>query len=456
MNREELLKSVFSQFDKSAKALCEKTNGIFCEISSEYKGKEKPQNLKKRFAKIYYNTFAVKFVYITSGMLGTVKHILSCYVMLDKTEKAAEIPLAMFSDYCDKDIIKPLSISLISNEIAMKQAFSCIGSELEGMLGLIADISCDDEKKTKISNTYINEVKLIFNVKSDEEYELYKEPEFFILRFASSHYINYLKGDYKTAAKQLGKIKDPTGYEKRMARLFSGTEASVNDDLSELVANAEFYNRSGVEKASGKEFFGMLLSWLIMAPFLSAIFLGLFWLIAFIDGIDSVCVLGPMYNFPITFLFGFITAIASSYFLRFRIYKIVNRRKYEKIEELDHIQNGEKSDKFMKGFLIVVINVSVIGTILLACWNLNFSEDGFTDNSNFFSINGEYHSYEEIDYVFYRPDRINGFGDKIEFDSYVILLEDGTEIDLYDFGETEDYKDELLKLLTDKGVTIKK
>ena len=48
MKRENILEEMFRQFDCCAKEFCEKTNGIFCDIVGEYKGAEKPENLKYR------------------------------------------------------------------------------------------------------------------------------------------------------------------------------------------------------------------------------------------------------------------------------------------------------------------------------------------------------------------------------------------------------------------------
>ncbi len=459
MNREQLLDLIFSQFDNSAQEFCKKTNGNYCEISSQYKGKEKAENLTKRFAKISYNSFAIKFVYIAHGFLGTVNSVLSCLVSLDKTEETVEIPLPLFSDYCDKNIKSPLSLSLISNEIAMKQAFSCLENELGELLDLIADISYSDDKKEDILNAYNSELQYIWDIKNSDDFSFFNLEyfsDFLILRFASDYFINYLKGDYKKAVKQINKIKKVTGYEKRLVKLLDNAEISENSTLSELVANAELYNPAGMPKMNGKEFLGLFLSWIILTPVISAVFIGLYFLIVFIEGINSVYLMGPIYNFPMVIMFGFILSIISSYFFRFKIYKLINKRHYKRNRELDYIQNGKKEDKLMKGMLTIFIYISIIGTFLLAKWNLNFLNDGFIDNSKFFSIKGEYHSYDEIKEVFYRPDRINGLGEKIDYDSYVVLLEDGTEIDLYEHGETEDYEDELLEFLIGKGIAVKK
>ena len=143
-----------------------------------------------------------------------------------------------------------------------------------------------------------------------------------------------------------------------------------------------------------------------------------------------------------------------SYFTRFKFYKLLFPKDYERYCAIDQVQNGEGADKLMKGFLTVIVVCAVAGSILLAKWNVNFKEYGFVDNTKFLSLVGEYHDYEEIDRIYYKADRINGFGEKLDFPSYVIVLKNGKEIDLYEHDEIEEYKDTLIKTLKEKGVRI--
>lgn len=119
MKREEILNSIFMQFDKSARQFCEDTQGVFCEISREYKGEQQPKNLKYCFAKIYYNSFVVKFTYTAHGMMNVINSILGCSICLDKADDSREIPLPLITDYCDVDILTPMFIPFITNEAGM-------------------------------------------------------------------------------------------------------------------------------------------------------------------------------------------------------------------------------------------------------------------------------------------------------------------------------------------------
>lgn len=457
MEREDRLNIIFTQFDASAKQFCEETNGVYCDISSEYKGDALPQNLRFRYANIYYNAFTVKFNYTAHGALSTVNSILDCTVCLGKNDASCEIPLPLISDYCGKSVSNMLCVPLITSAEGMQQAFASIGGTVKQLLTEFSKISCDPEYKARILTVYDEECRYIFEL--DDLNGSYEGMEqffcgFFTQRFSSTPFLNWLKGNRAKAVKQLSKVKKLTGYEKRLLETWSSQEQEESLALSAIVSNAAFYNESGVQKANLKEFAVMFLSWLLMTPVIGGVYVGLFFLCVFIESRESVYLMGPVYNFPICIMLGFVTSIAVSYFTRFRFYKLFFKKNYEQYCEQDHIQNGGGADKLMKGFLWFLVVLSVMGCILIAKWNLNFMPDGFIDNSRFLSFRGEYHAYGEIQRVYYRADRVNDFGDKLDAPSYVLVLKNGTEIDLYEHGDISDYEKTLIDYFRTKGIRV--
>ena len=456
MNREERLLSLFDQFDASAKQFCEETNGIFCEISSEYKGEELPRNLKFRFAKLYYRSVLVQFTYTAHGPMNVVNSVLSCSMCLDKSDNAVEIPLPLMTDYLDLNIATPLYIPLITTPDGMMQAYRCIGDVVKQCLSAFEAFGNDREWKTRLMKAYFDEMATLFDADVENDWDQdtkWAYNNFFFLRFSSDVCLNILKGNRVKATKQLSKLKDQTGYEKRLIGLLALPELEMALP-SEVVANSAMYNDQGVQKSNFKEFGALFLSWLLFAPIFSLAYLVLFSLLVLIEGRESIYLMGPIYNFPYCILCGFVTSVEASYFTRFKMYKWIHKKDYETYCAMDHIQNGGKSDRLMKRFLTFIMAAGVILCGLLARWNLNFLPDGFVDNSKFFTLRGEYHAYDEIERVYYRPDRVNDFGDTLEFPSYVIVLKDGTEIDLYEHGDIGDYDPELLDALRARDVPV--
>ena len=330
MKREEVITRICAQFDKNAKQFCTDTEGLFCELSKTYKGAQEPQNLQYCFAKIYYNSFAVKFIYTAHATMNVVNSVLGCSVCFDKNDDSLEIPLPLLTDYCDFDITTPMFIPFISNQQGMIQAFDCIGNALQQLLPKLINISCSLEQKDKILTAYIQELKYIFSTDVSINTNGFAFYEYFTLRFTSAAFMNYIKGNYAKAIEQLRKEKKPTSYETRLRRLWSACGQREKTDLSAIVENIESYNESGIQKADFKEFGVLFLSWLLLTPATSVVYLLFYFLLVWIEGQDSAFLMGPMYNFPFCILFGFITAISLSYFTRLKFYKWLNKKDFNK------------------------------------------------------------------------------------------------------------------------------
>ncbi len=450
MKREEMYDRLFEQFEKSAQQFCDDSEGVFCEVSKEYKGSEKSDNLKSFFAKVYYNSFYVKFIYTAHGTMGLINSVLGCSVCPDKNGSSREIPLPLLTDYLDYNISSPMFIPNITDEKGMKKAFDTVGNVVIALLPELSGVAADEENKNRILNTYTEEMKYIFDVDTLDNLIDYYFYDFFVLRFTTDVFDFYLKGDYEKTCKKLSKIKKPTGYEKRLL----GTLRSGMYEKCQTLPGDTSYN-SPTPKDDLKELLVLIPSWFILTPLTSVVYLLVFFLALFMESRASVYLMGVEYNWIYCITLGFLTAIAVSYFTRFKFYKLFNKKGYEKYEKLSSMQNGKGADRFMKGFTYVIFCVSIVLSVLLCKWNINFTENGFTDNTDFFSLRGEYYSYEQIEKVYYLPQRTNDFGDVLEFPSYVMVA-DGKEIDFYEFADIEDYEDELLIFLQEKGVKIEK
>ena len=457
MNQNEMISNLLVQFEKSAQAFCEENNGIFFQFSEEYKGAELPQNLKQKTAKVFFNAFVVEFVYTAHGFMGTVNSILSCNVYLDKAENSVGIPLPMMSDYCGMDVCEPLCIPFITNAMAMEQAFCCLSTVLHSILPQIAKICVDAVLLEQVRGKFCTEFYSIFEV---DLFDLVLEQQrrilsdFLVNRFYCGAFLHALRGNYTKAAKELEKIKVLTGYEKRMLMLWR-RKCESNADLSAVKQNAQAFSVTGTSKTERREFAAAFVGWITMCPAFSAVYLALYALVVWIIGWNSVYLMGAMYNFPYCIMAGFVTAIGASYFTRFFFYKRLFKKTYVQYCEMEGIRNLNSDHKVMRGFLTILIVASLALTVLMANWNLNFLQDGFMDNTKFLSLQGEYHSYSEIEYVYYKPNRVNGHGETLEYPSYVIVLKDGQEIDLYEHGEISDYSEQLLDFFREKGIEIR-
>lgn len=457
MNRKERTTEIIQEFDNCASSFCQRTGGTYLELASQYKKGEEIEDLKYRRAYIFYHSFLVEFKYTTYGPLGVVNSILECMIHTSKSKDEISIPFALLLDYIDIGTSHPLSIPGILDSKGMKEAFDLISGVLELHM---REISEAFKERDKIECAFFEEASAVLNTKIDEfNAEFYINDgfySFFTLRFCSSAFINYIKGDTKTAIKQLRKVKKKTGYESRTLMLWERGETVELSGLSKLQEGLVPYNKSGTMGVNKKEMVAMFLSWVVLTVLFSIGYLGLFFLLYAVESRNAVYLMGPIYNFPYCILAAYLSAIAASYFTRFWAYKRLFPKDYEKFRAADQVNNGKSADKLIKGMLIILVVCSLLGTVLFTRFGIKFLDDGFVDNTKFFSISGQYYQYDDIERVYYMPNRVNGFGETIEYPSYVIVLKNGKEIDLYEYDEIEKYEEPLLEYLKKKGVNVEK
>ena len=456
MDRNERLEMIFSQFDRSAKDFCETTGGLYCDISSSYKGEETPENLAKRLAKIYYHSYIVLFQYTAHVILDVVYSVLDCWIYFGKAATELPIPLPFAVDFCDEDVVEPLCIPFISNEKGMAQAFACIGNTVKRLMPKISAISYDEQQKQAVDTYFFEEYSAITGNSKDEMAIADPYLNWITMRFSSNVYTLAIKGKTEKAAKQLNKLKEKYRYEERLIKLWQSGKTMDSSQISAVAANLEWINDKGVSKTDTKEFLPFFISWIVLTIPAAAVYLGIYFLMILLQQHDSVYLTGVLQNLPYGILAGFLTAIPLSYFTRFWFLRLICKKDYEHILEMDHIASGGGGDRIIKTLLYIIVVVATAFTIFVSTCNLNFKKDGFTDNTGFFSVTGTYYRYQEIDHIQYLPSRVNGFGDTLDFPSYALVMKDGKEIDLYEYDVIENYEPELIPFLQKQGVKVVK
>ena len=468
MERNERLEAIYSEFDAAAQGLCADTGGILCEITSEYTGEEEERKLKYRFAKIYYGSFICELVYTAHGTLSQINSILGCVVYADKSEDTIGVPLPLVTDFLDRDVTAPMCIPCISNAAGMRQAIGCIGSVIAQVMPQLTELPADSEKKEALTEFYRKELNTAFDMELEQEeeigedeltpYEIMQLEKRFYFdlitdRLTSGAFFQYMKGK-RISPRQLKKItesKKSFGYEKRMARLWQSEQPYEIPDLSAISDGLQLYDSNGVQKPNLKELGTMFLSWFVLAICIAPVYLLLYLAVQFFEKRGAEYVLFDPYAWIYTFLFAYITGIATSYFTRLWFYRLLNKKQYEAYEEMDHVVNGAGADKFMKVILGMIVSASIVACVLLPMQNLKFTSGGFWDNSQLFSLQGTHYSYAEIERVYFKPEDQKQF-----FASYVIVLSSGKEINLFDLDDSLSYEAELTSLMKEHGILVEK
>lgn len=460
MKRQILLQGIIENFNLCAQTFQKKSNGICNELFSLFRAEESIEDIRMHFSKIYYNNFILLFKYTAHCGFTTINSILECLVYFEKTQDATGYPLACVLDYLDADTLDCLAIPCISNGTAMKQAFEMLGNTILCYWENICELSYSPEKKKELDAKFTKEILTAFkkDTADEEDLQRYKTIfyDWFTARAVSPAYIDFMTGRYPAAVKKFRKMKNKNGYENRIMALMAQAGAGKKHIPASVYDNLTKYNAFGVPKANAKEFAAIFLPAFLWTLVWAVPFGLVFFLFYFLEQKGALYLMGPLAMAPSIFLPSFLMGLASSYFTRHQAFRRLFKKDYQAFSEMDSIENGKSSDRFMKGFTSLLLAGGFIFTVLTVRCNLKFEADGFIDNTKFFSMQGIYYSYSDIDRLYYKASRQNGSGEKMNFPSYAIVLKNGKEIDFYEWETAADTEHTLLPLLKTKGVTVEK
>lgn len=275
-------------------------------------------------------------------------------------------------------------------------------------------------------------------------------------RFTLPGYLLFLKKDYSKAATKYRKTRLKNLYETRLVKMLekkaTSTKANMAaseepiilpDDLVSVILKANSLKND-------KNVFGvMFVSWILMAPLFFIPYAGLFFLLKYIASPGVIYVAGQdVYNMILP---AFLSSIIVSYNIRRFLYGFISKKKKDTIIKIDNAIDNKTNKKIMSVFAKIVFCVSLLFCLFITFWSVSFTKDGIIDNSGFFSLRGEYHSYKELSKIYKLQSRVNDIGDMLDFPSYVLVFNGGKKLDLYQFSEPEDIEKNVLPYLARIG-----
>jgi len=396
--------------------------------------------------------FALLFEYTAHAMMSEVNSVLECKVSADRDNTGA--PRYSLMDVFNALELKDfrcVMIPSITGEAAMAAAFQWLGEIAAEHLPAIAALLADEERHYRLYACFTADVQLLFPRHMVTGYDAVErknlELYYGLLRgrfgFARGTYMRFLAGKNASARKKLARTKKALLYERRL--------------LAYLEANADVPaplppTLSGQAKSDDARYLLALFApWLPLALLCLPFWLGVFYLLRAVALRGQLLLIGPDPGVAVI-LPTFLTAIALCFFTRRIAIRLLFRKRAAEMLESDSMMFSRGAQRFMKGFLYLVYIGCALGLLLYVNSNVAFGEAGFTDNRGVFSVQSEYRPYDYIDHIYYKPERVNGYGDTIPKDSYVLVLRDGSEIDLFGLCEMRFAVEEVLPLLEGAGV----
>lgn len=455
MEKKTLIDKLILTFKEETEKLKEKFGE--CEYTTEvyFRNNNPEKGLHSVDACFEFEKYILKFEYKVNVSMLMPKSLVEMRFML----KTGKLPVE-YSIYDILDIIKPddfkcYTLPLINSKKQMVSAIRYLAKTFLRYKNRIEKVVDDANKVQELEKNIDDKIFMLLNervFKSRDVGYLTRILELYYVvdtaRFTSKNYLNVLKGKYKKAIKQYSREENKlTNYEKRLLQYIKENE--VKDILPENLKTLE--NAKKVQ-GSFKELLSMYISWIVVTPFWAAIYL-LVYAISYI-AFNKGTIYTTYSNIPYIILFGFITSIVSSYFLRKKIYKIFFRKNQKEMLAFDELENTKATNKFMTKFLQFVIATSLVLTVLFANTNLQFREDGIVSNLDFFSIKGEFIEYTQIDKLYKTEYTVDVLGEKMDATTYTISLKNGEKIDLSYELTTEEIEEKILPILNTHNVVL--
>lgn len=351
-----------------------------------------------------------------------------CYI-----ENAERMELCFDKLSADFISVLPKLREFISSDGSMERLEKVLAKNIKATVG----IDYFKELKSELKNTDSTSVDDIY----DYLFGLYFSFE--QCAFASEEYRDFLAGDTKKALKRYEKKKNKLIYENLIIAYIKS-----NDEPKPIISKEYECLSDGLkEYYSNNGFVPFFVSaGILWIPF-TALFLGIYFAVAFILN-SSALYATPLepYNSAFCVIPAMICSIAAGCFLKEKLYRRFFRKKYSCMKDYSAIFENKKSMRRLKILSYLVYILAVIAVFLYAGYGISFSETGITDKSNYLSVSGRYHSYNEVESAYYTVD------DGIK--SYTLLFDDGSSVDLAKFADNEDVENKIIPILNSVGISF--
>lgn len=455
---------IISTFCSKSREFAESQNPITFEFIDNYKGKR----FEEITARLYFHCFNLDFVYIPGSGSIEPRSILECRIWLDKNEKYMHFSLYDLMFLIDQSNFKCYFFPFIENPEKMNRCFDVLTGDLSMYIPKIAEIAVNKELSELAYKAFRNDIQTLFdkNMFNPEDDPKEEDTAEFIfensisryykwlrLRFSSKCYADFLDGNYTKSIKKYEKYKNRLSYEDR---LLSFMKSLPSSQKYEAVPSGLNTLKDGLRVQTGaSELPALFASWLLLALLLLPVYIGIYYLFLFISSGKAEYSTGfAFYNAMYALLPVMITAIVLSYFARKRIYRLFFRKKLQKMLDYDAIMNTKRDSRFMSRFAYIMLIGGFIFIALAAHTDIAFYPYEVVDNSAFFSLRGNSYPINQINSVWHVEGRYNALGDWLDYPSYILLMNDGTKLDLYEKIEFTDAEKHILPILKKYGLDI--
>ena len=414
-------------------------------------GTEEGQEKKAVTFALLYPTAKLELVYRFGTVAASVTSTLYCRVYPDKNSPLylhlpQILPLLEVEDY------RACYFPFIENSQRMAECLAALTKILEPLLPKLEKLGRDGGDRALLTRW----IKSVVSPDTDPERVLRRDSdeyraflwlmavqeEGWICRYTQfGPWQRYVFGEPEKALSQYRKKKDLTEYELGLCAFLEKPEGKAFRPMPPEC----FAQKDMKEVSAGKDDFGTIVKCVLVVYALCAVagclVMGL---VQLISAWGTVCWFGaPWWS---GFILGGLPAVFGGIALRRRIIPLVCGKKAKQKLEFDDITNATP---FAEKLAAVTFALSLCATVFFGAMmsgdviRLYESHGQYTPETFCF----QEFEYSEIVAVYHIDARHNMDGDRIDRASYVIVLEDGTVIDLDGYATVKQTEKKVLPLL---------
>lgn len=429
---------MIAQLENCIKVYCEKNASLAYDSKTTFKnGLESFEHILSHDVDIFYNSHIIRVTYYPHMPLSLSHSVLTCSVSFEKANPDRIFhPISQIFGYMKVIPARTLTIPMILTADSMRESFDFLMSAVQEAHPFIERLSYDEARNADFLESEISAAAAL--IKVDDKRKLLRfYYQQLLMRATHPAYEAYMVGNYALAIKKLKKFKNRTAYEDGLIEYMQKAASPRPHVPSAVYVNLTGLYQNGVPKSSFKEALFVVPAMLLFGLPWLPVFLGLYFLFYYFENKDAVYLLGVLSNAPSVMLPSMLMGILMIYFNSRIFYKLFFRKNHQKLIELENATHTTATHQFMKALSVFIAIGSVIFLFLTVHQNIKMTPDGFYDYTDFWSIQGEFYPYSEIDRLYYRAESPNGYGDMIPVPSYVIMLKNGTELDAIPLDTTD-------------------
>lgn len=502
---------LIAQLEHCVKEFCDQLSSVSLESRTNYVNHlETSDNIFSHDIDVFCNNHIIRFSYYPHVSMTMAHSVLTCSISFEKANPLRHFyPLSQICGYLEYVPENALTIPMITTTESMQECFDFIASAVHNMQIAIEDLSFDEVRKTDLFNSEIEAAICLFkknfpaeedihrffadmkedwylswaanqgrNVDMSDEADIREDYERILIRMIDDiqtfveldkrkllqlynqqlmiralhpAYEAYMVGHYSLAKVKMKKAKYQSAYDRSIIEYIEMAESPRPHVPSSVYKNLTELYKNGIPKNNIKEALAIAPAMLLFGLIWLPPFLGLYFLFFFFENSDAIYLLGTLDNAPSAIFPALVMGLITIFFKSRYFYKLFFRKDYPKLMELESAVSSQSMHRSMKKLAVFLLIGSMIFLYLTAHQNIKLMQNGFYDNSNFWSIQGEYYQYSDIERLDYREETPSGYGDMFPIPSYIILLKSGEVIDPYPLNTCDN---RFLETLRNKNIFI--